>query len=238
MHMRSGKVLGILAVAACVALAGTARAQVVKGAGKSSTSIIKTPAPGPTTVTPKAAGSVSSKPVATVVGKPPTGGGSFAMKLAKDVGLPAKPGFADGNYVLEVEASATPTGDMVGSPLAAAYFITFTVTLGKCTIDNHPDFTTGSPNCDGPMQPVCAPAPGAGKCSATLYQVAGNLFQVAGGDANQPFGARFRIRPNVDPNNCDTGHLIVDGLGEQPNTSTCRDGAVVGVGGVALGTPN
>lgn len=236
--MRSLKFLGVLAVAGCVALAGSANAQVVKGAGKSSVSIIKTPAPGPNVATPKAAGSVSSKPVATVVGKPPTGGGSFAMKLSKEIGDPAKPGFADGNYVLEVEASATPTGNMVADPLAAAFFVTFTVALQKCTIDNHPDFTTGSPNCGGPMQPVCAPAPGVGKCAATLYQVAGNLFQVAGGDANQPFGARFRIRPNVTPANCTTGHLIVDGLGEDPPTSTCRDGAVIGVGGVALATPD
>jgi hypothetical protein len=238
MFMRRVEVLVALAVAAAVAAAGIADAQVVKGAGKSSITIVKTPAPGPSTPTPKTAGSVSSKALATVVGKPPTGGGSFAIKLSKDVGDPAKPGFADGNYVLEVEASATPTGNMVADPLAAAFFITFTVTAGKCTLDNHPDFTTGSPNCGGTSQPVCAADPGIGKCSATLYQVAGNLFQVAGGDANQPFGARFRIRPNVDTANCKTGHLIVDAAGESPSTSTCRDGAVIGVGGVALGTPD
>jgi hypothetical protein len=83
--MRSLKAMGIVAVAACVALTGTAGAQV-KGAGKSSITIVKTPAPGPATPTPKTAGSVSSKAQATVAGKPPTGGGSFALKLSKDVG--------------------------------------------------------------------------------------------------------------------------------------------------------
>ena len=107
-------------VAACVAVAGTAGAQV-KGAGKSSITIVKVPAPGPTTPTPKTAGSVSSKASATVAGKPPTGGGSFALKLAKDVGDPAKPGFPDGEYVLEIESSGTPTGDVIGSPISAAY---------------------------------------------------------------------------------------------------------------------
>jgi hypothetical protein len=219
-------------------MAGSAQAQLYKGSGKSSTSIIKVPPPVAPVASPKAAGTVSAKPVATVVGKPVTGGGSFALKLAKEIGDQLKPGFADGNYVLEIESAGTPDGDIVGSPISAAYFITFTVTLGKCTIDPHPDFVTGSSACDGPGEPVCVPAPGIGKCSATLYQAAGNLFQIAGGDANDPFGGRFRIRPNVDTNNCKTGHLIVAGLGEQPGTSTCRDGAVIGVGGVALGTPN
>src|SRR5262245_26583913 len=145
-------ILGI-AVAACVALAGTAGAQV-KGAGKSSVTIVKTPAPGAATPTPKTAGSVSSKASATIVGKPPTGGGSFAVKLAKDVGDPAKPGFLDGEYVLEVESAATSTGDIVGDPLSAAFFITLTINAGKCTIHNNP--TVSAPNCGAAMQPACA----------------------------------------------------------------------------------
>ena len=234
--MRSLKLVGVLAVATSVALAGTAAAQV-KGAGKSSITIVKLPAPGPATATPKTAGSVSAKSQATIAGKPPTGGGSFAMKLAKDLGDPTKPGFADGEYVLEIESPGTPGGNTVGSPIAAAYFIEFTITGGKCTIHNHPNFTPGSPACDGPGEPACAAPEGVGKCSAQIYQVAGDLLASAGLVANQPFGGIFRIRTNVDPSNCETGHLLLQAVGTPtPPTSTCRNGAVVGVGGVALGT--
>lgn len=235
--MRSLRIIGVVAVAACVAMAGTAGAQV-KGAGKSSITIVKTPAPAPATATPKTAGSVSSKSQATIAGKPPTGGGSFALKLAKDVGDPTKPGYADGQYVLEIESSGTPTGDVIGSPLAAAFFITFDITGGKCTIHNHPDFNPGSPNCGGMAQPACAAAEGVGKCSAQVYQVAGNLLAAAGLLANQPFGARFRIRENPTPANCATGHLMLQATAPTPTppTSSCRTGNVIGVGGVALGT--
>jgi len=232
--MKSRVIVLGTALVACVAFTGNAFAQA-KGAGKSSISIIKVPAPGPTTPSPKAAGSVSSKPVATVVGKPPTGGGSFAMKLAKDLSDPAKPGFADGNYVLEIESAGTPTGDVVNSPLAAAYFITFSVTLGKCTIDNLASVDPGG-GCGVGMAPACAAPEGVGKCAATIYQVAGGQLAAAGLVANQPFGARFRIRDNVTPANCKTGDLFVEGLGFQPPSTTCRNGAVLGVGGVALGT--
>jgi len=225
-------VLGI-AVAACVALAGTAGAQV-KGAGKSSITIVKVPAPGPTTPTPKTAGSVSSKASASIAGKPPMGGGSFAVKLAKDVGDAAKPGFADGEYVLEVESASTPTGNLVGDPLAAAFFIEFTVSGGKCTIHNNPN--VDPPNCGGMAQPACAAPEGVGKCSANIYQVAGNLLAMGGLVANQPFGARFRIRTNAaEPNSCETGDICL-ASGCSPATTTCRNGTVVGVGGVALGT--
>jgi hypothetical protein len=227
-------VLGV-AVAACVALAGTAGAQV-KGAGKSSITIVKVPAPGPTTPTPKTAGSVSSKAAATVAGKPPTGGGSFALKLSKDVGDPAKPGFPDGEYVLEIESAGTPTGNLVGDPISAAYFITLTVSLGKCTIH---DLASVDPNggmCGGAMQPVCALPDQAGKCSASIYQVAGNALATAGLVANQPFGARFRIRANPTPATCHTGDLLLNSGVLAPPTSTCRTGTVLGVGGVALGT--
>jgi hypothetical protein len=228
-------VLSALAAAASLVLVGSAQAQQ-KGAGKSSISIIKTPTPAPPALTPKAAGSVSSKPVMSVAGKDATGGASFAMKLAKDLSDPAKPGYGPGNYVLEVESSATPTGNMVSDGLAAAFFITFTIdAAGKCTIDGHPDFITGGSLCGGMSQPACVAPPALGKCSATLQQVAGNLLGIAA-HANDPFGARFRIRTNPDTTNCKTGHLIIDGTGPSPATTTCRSGPVIGVGGVALGT--
>jgi len=228
-------VLGV-AVAACVALAGPAGAQV-KGAGKSSITIVKVPVPLPTDPTPKTAGSVSAKAAASVAGKPPTGGGSFALKLSKDVGDQTKPGFLDGQYVLEIESASTATGNLVGDPLAAAYFITLTITGGKCTIHDLPAVDpNGSPlQCGGPSpQPVCALADQAGKCSASIYQVAGSLLSGAGLVANAPFGARFRIRDNADPANCQTGHIFVAGSFSPP-TSSCRTGTVLGVGGVALG---
>ena len=233
--MRRFMVLSALAAAACLVLVGSAQAQQ-KGAGKSSISIIKTPTPAPPALTPKAAGSVSSKPVMSVAGKDATGGASFAMKLAKDLSDPSKPGFGAGNYVLEVESSATPTGNMVSDGLAAAFFITFTIDASfKCTIDGHPDFITGGSLCGGMSQPACVAAPALGKCSATLQQVAGNLLGVAA-HANDPFGARFRIRTNPDTTNCKTGHVIVEATGANPATTTCRTGTVIGVGGVALAT--
>ena len=227
-------ILGV-AVAACVAVAGTAGAQV-KGAGKSSITIVKVPAPSATTPTPKTAGSVSSKSAATVAGKPPTGGGSFALKLSKDVGDPTKPGFADGEYVLEIESSGTPTGDVIGSPISAAYFITLTITAGKCTIHDLASVDPSQGPCGGAMQPVCAPPDQPGKCSATIYQVAGNALASAGLVANQPFGARFRVRSNPTPANCHTGDLLLNSGVLAPPSSTCRTGTVLGVGGVALGT--
>jgi hypothetical protein len=48
----------------------------------------------------KAAGSFSSKPAASVAGKPPTGGTSAALKFAKEISDPLKPGLAAGDYVL------------------------------------------------------------------------------------------------------------------------------------------
>jgi len=236
--MKSRVIVLGAALVACVAFAGSAGAQVVKGAGKSSITIVKVPAPSASTATPKTAGSVSSKAAATVVGKPPTGGGSFAIKLAKELGDPTKPGFADGEYVLEIESAGTPTGDVVNSPLAAAYFITLSIVGQKCTLHSlasvAPD--APSPTCGVGPNPACALPEGIGKCSATIYQVAGNQLAAAGLVANQPFGARFRIRTNPTPASCKTGDLFVEGLGFQPPSTTCRNGAVVGVGGVALGT--
>jgi hypothetical protein len=235
--MWTARSVGMLTAGVIVAFAASAGAQV-KGSGKSSLTIVKMPPPGPAVATPKTAGSVSSKPTASIAGKPPTGGGSFALKLAKDIGDPTKPGFADGEYVIEIESSGSAGGDIVNSPIAAAYFIEFTMTAGKCTIHNHPDFNPGSPNCGGMAQPPCAAPEGVGKCSATIWQVAGNLLQAAGLVANQPFDARFRIRQNANPANCETGHLLLDVSAGTPTppSSTCRTGAVVGVAGVALAT--
>jgi hypothetical protein len=78
-------------------------------------------------------------------------------------------------------------------------------------------------------------ASGLGKCSATLQQVAGNLLGALA-HANDPFGARFRIRTNPDTANCKTGHVIVEATGPNPASTTCRTGTVIGVGGVALAT--
>jgi len=238
--MKSRVIVLGAALMACVAFAGNAFAQQ-KGAGKSSITIIKVDAtghaPAPPALTPKAAGSVSSKPVMSVAGKDATGGASFAMKLAKDLGDPAKPGFpANANYVLEVESAGMPAGNLVNDSLAAAFFITFTIdAAGKCTIDGNPGFVTGGSLCGGMSQPACVAPPALGKCSATLQQVAGNLLGALA-HANDPFGARFRIRENPDTTNCKTGHVIVEFSGPNPNTTTCRNGAVIGVGGVALAT--
>src|SRR5258705_13812870 len=81
---------GSAALAACVALTGVAQAQSTKGAGKTSASIIKFPV---VNINQKAAGSVASKPSASVVGKAPTGGATTSVKLAKDLGDPLKPGY-------------------------------------------------------------------------------------------------------------------------------------------------
>jgi hypothetical protein len=225
------KLMGMIVLGACVALAGTAGAQS-KGSGKSSITIVKVPAPPGTT--PKTAGSVSSKASASVAGKPPTGGGSFAMKLAKDVGDPLKPGFADGDYVLEIESAPTAGGDLVNNALAAAFFVEFNVSGGKCTILNNPGVDPGSGNCDGPMQPKCGAAEGLGKCSANLYQLTGPLLDVTL-NANDPFGGVFRIRTNPTPALCSTGDLYIELTGFNPALTSCRTGSVVGVGGVALG---
>ena len=75
--MKSRVIVLGAALVACVAFAGNAFAQQ-KGAGKSSITIIKVDAtghaPAPPALTPKAAGSVSSKPVMSVAGKDATGG--------------------------------------------------------------------------------------------------------------------------------------------------------------------
>ena len=89
--------MGVIGIAACLVLSGTASAQSTKGAGKVSISFIKWPV---VNIQAKAAGSFSSKPAASVAGKPPTGGTSAALKFAKEISDPLKPGLAAGDYVL------------------------------------------------------------------------------------------------------------------------------------------
>ena len=231
--MRSRRFTAIIVAGACLVLAGQASAQI-KGTGKLGISIVKTP--GNHLATVKAAGALSSKPSLAVAGKPPTGGAVFAFKLAKDVSDPLKPGYPPGEYVAEAETGATPTGNAVNDPSAAAFFIAFTIdALGKCTIHVNPEvdpnLTPGPPTCGTGMNPVCAAPAGVGKCSANIYQVAGSL--AAGLMPGDPFSARFRIRQNPDTANCETGHLLLAGT-LSPPTSVCRTGKVVGVGGVAL----
>src|SRR5262249_39422834 len=95
--MRRTRIMVAASVAAGLALAGLAGAAVLKGSGKSSISIIGILAPGHgnNAVDVKPMGTVSSKPLAGKVGGVPTGGALFSAKLAKDLGDPTKPGFAD-----------------------------------------------------------------------------------------------------------------------------------------------
>jgi len=234
--MRRTRVMIAVGIAASLAVAGAASAAVLKGAGKTSTTIIKIPANNLNDA--KAAGSISSKPAPAKVGLAPTGGGSFAVKLAKDVGDPLKPGYGPGEYVIDVESSGTPTGSIVGAAGAAEFFIALTIDAltGKCTIHGNPHFTSVASGgdatmCGGMGQPLCA-TDAVGKCSATIYQVAGEgLMGIA--NPGDPFGARFRLRQNPNTATCKTGNLCVNVPPFVCNGS-CQTGAVVGVGGVGL----
>jgi hypothetical protein len=218
---------GIVAVAACLAVGGVAQAQSTKGAGKTSLSIIKWPVAN---IQAKAAGSIASKPSASVVGKPPTGGAITTVKLAKDLGDPLKPGFGAGDYVLDIEAGVTPDGDV-----GVHAYVTLTVdSLFKCTA--HPAASSGDTNagaCGGTGQPLCAPEV-AGKCVFTTYQAAGIPNYTLGPGDGQPTATRVRLRTNPDPNNCKTGDILLGG-NPVPANSVCSSGTVVGVTGVANG---
>lgn len=242
--MRITSALGLgLGVAAALGLAGPAGAQV-KGAGKATISLIATPGvdPAPATVGAKAAGSIGIKPVASVAGKAPTGGSSFALKLAKDVGDPLKPGFAPGNYVLEVETGATSEADAVAAITGTSTFATITIdAAGKCTINANEEVDgDGSGDLCGAAPFLCAPS-AAGKCSATAYQLAGVTNTPLGPGDGQPLGARFRLRTLVNGADCNTGGVHVNGVALPPplapGSTTCKDPAnvVVGVFGVANG---
>jgi hypothetical protein len=213
----------------CVAIAGVAQAQSTKGAGKTSSSIIKFPAP----LVAKAAGSIASKPAASVAGKAPTGGATTSVKLAKELGDPAKPGYGQGNYVIDIETGVTPDGDV-----GVHAYVTLSVDAAfKCTV--HPAATSGDAGAGqcqtttgGPL-PLCAPE-AAGKCVFTTYQAAGVPNYLLGPGDGQPTASRTRLRVNADPTNCKTGDILLGGV-PVPASSTCSSGAVVGVMGVANG---
>jgi hypothetical protein len=199
--------LGI-GLALCVALAGTAHAQTTKGAGKVSLSIIKYPV---VNVQAKAAGSVGTKPAASIAGKAPTGGASTSIKLSKDVGDPLKPGYGAGNYILDIETGATPDGN-VG---VHAYVALTVDSLFKCTAQaaaTSGDTTAeaccniGDSMCSG--RPFCAPTV-TGKCLFTVYQAAGIPNYTLGPGDGQPTAARLRLRINSDPANCNTGDITL-----------------------------
>ena len=232
--MRRTSIMIAVGTAATFAVAGAAGAAVLKGAGKASLSIIATSGGhGNTTSDAKPSGTISAKPAPAKAGVAPTGGASFALKLAKDIGDPTKRGYADGEYVVDVESSPTPDGDIVANPAAAEFFITLTITAGKCTIHGNPHFSTGGDMCGVGTQPLCA-SDLVGKCSGTIYQVAGT--QLGGIDMpGDPFFGRFRLRTNPTPAGCSTGDLCLGAGACAPASTTCKSGTVVGVGGVALG---
>jgi hypothetical protein len=220
----------LVALSACVAITGIAQAQSTKGAGKTSLSIIKYPV---VDITAKAAGSIAGKPAASVVGKPPTGGATTSVKLAKDLGISAKPGYAAGDYVIDIETGVTPDGDV-----GVHAYVTLSVDAAfKCTA--HPAATSGDSTAGqcqtttgGPL-PLCAPeAPG--KCVFTTYQAAGIPNYLLGPGDGQPTASRIRLRVNSNPATCKTGDINLGGT-PVPPTSTCGSGAVVGVMGLANG---
>ncbi len=226
--MTTKRFLGI-ALTALVALvvAAPARAQSTKGGGKFSSSIIKWPV---VNIQAKAAGTLSAKPAASVAGKPPTGGTLTTLKLAKDVSDPLKPGFAAGDYVLQIETGATPDGDTTVSA-----FVAFTVGADfKCTAkaaDSVDGDGTGD-LCSTTADPLCAPSL-VGKCTFSTYQAAGIPNYTLGPGDGQPTAGRFRIR-TANHSTCHTSDIILAGSPVPPG-STCGSGAVVGVVGVANG---
>jgi hypothetical protein len=229
--MRMVRILGVMGVAACVALSGTASAQSTKGAGKVSISFIKWPV---VNIQAKAAGSFSSKPAASVAGKAPTGGTTAALKFAKEIGDPTKPGLAPGDYALQIETGVTPDGDV-----GVSAFVTFTIDPAfKCSVHAAPsvDGDTPADPCQAPgeggTEPLCAPiAPG--KCTFTTYQAAGIPNYTLGPGDGQPTASRLRVR-TATLASCATGDIILGGT-PVPATSTCGSGSVVAVGGIANG---
>ena len=223
--MRSVRV-GLIALSACLAITGIAQAQSTKGSGKTSLSIIKWPV---VNIQAKAAGTFAGKPSASVVGKPPTGGATTSVKLAKDLGDPLKPGFGVGDYVIDIETGVTPDGDV-----GVHAYVTLSVDAAfKCTV--HPAASSGDTTqgaCGGTGQPLCAPeAPG--KCVFTTYQAAGIPFYTLGPGDGQPTASRIRLR-QANLTTCHTGDINLGGT-PQPPTSTCGNGAVVGIMGLANG---
>jgi hypothetical protein len=224
-----------LALVAGLLLAGNAHAQIsTKGAGKSSISVIKFPV---VNIGQKAAGTMAAKPSASVVGKPPTGGILSSLKLAKDISDPLKPGFAPGDYVLDIETAATPDGNADSQYVAA--FVTLTIDAAfKCTV-HAAESVNGDAVLDqcGTAPNLCAPD-AVGKCSFTIYQAAGIPNYNAVGDA-QPNATRVRLRKLTNPANCKTADIDLAGvpIAHTTGTADCRNASntVVGVVGVAAG---
>jgi hypothetical protein len=217
----------VAGLAACVAMTGIAHAQSTKGAGKTGESIIKYPV---VNIQQKAAGSIASKPAASVAGKAPTGGAITSVKLAKDIGDQLKPGYGAGDYVIDIETASVQSGDV-----DVHSYVTLSVdALFKCTA--HPAATsgqTGAGQCGGTGQPLCAPE-AAGKCVFTTYQAAGIPNYTLGPGDGQPTASRLRLRVNPDPSNCHTGDIQLAGS-MVPASSVCNTGTVVGIMGVANG---
>jgi hypothetical protein len=229
--MSVARIGGVIVIAACLVLSGTANAQSTKGAGKVSISFIKFPVPN---IQAKAAGSFSSKPAASVAGKPPTGGTTAALKFAKEVGDPLKPGLPPGDYALQIETGVTPDGDV-----GVSAFVTFTIDAAfKCTVHAAPsvDGDTAADPCQAPgeggSEPLCAPI-AQGKCTFTTYQAAGIPNYTLGPGDGQPTASRLRVR-TATLATCSTSDIILSGT-PVPPTSTCGSGSVVLVGGVANG---
>src|SRR5262249_33772167 len=151
-------------------------------------------------------GSIASKPAASVANKPPTGGATTSVKLAKELGDPAKPGFAPGDYVIDIETGTSPDADV-----SVHAYVTLTVDSAfKCTV--HPADTSGNMGagqCGDTGQPLCAPeAPG--KCVFTTFQAAGIPNYTLGPGDGQPTASRTRIR-TANLATCKTGDITLLG---------------------------
>ena len=145
-------------------------------------------------------------------GKPPTGGTTLSLKLAKDTGTgpggcipvdPLKPGFTPGRYVLVMETSSTATGPAC-DPLGVISFATLTIDAGfKCTIDAADSVDgDGSGDLCGTAPNLCAPS-ATGKCSATTYQIAGiPNYAAAPGDGQPGASTPCPTRPTARRATC------------------------------------
>jgi hypothetical protein len=240
--MSIGRTLAVL-LGASIVVAGAvpAGAQVVvKGTGKTSVTFIRWNDATNQPVSTKAAGSIQSKPKAgtSVL---PTGGAITTLKLPFQPGPtidPLKPGFPAGDYVLHIETSATPTGNVDTS----AFVVLHIDSAGKCTPDANPTVDGDSPTdwCNQPGN-VCAPTTPL-KCSFSIYQVSGSLSSQAPG-AGMPAASRIRLRKKIPAGNCLSGDIFTAGNEIRANNAgafdlvnhDCADGAVVAVGGVANG---
>lgn len=226
-NLRS-KIMGAAAVAVSVGLAVPAVAAI--GGGKVSGDIVSVSG----AVGRKPIGKYQTKPSDSKAGKPWTSGSVTAMKFNPEVGDPAKPGLTTGNYVMIVEASAT-----AGGPVNVQTYTTFSydASTKKCTVNPKPTVLTGSGNCGGSGQAVCADA-AVDKCTFTTFQTTGSEFAYGVTDAGAN-AARIRIATLPSPAGCPTGTLVVSGLElypvAGPPTHSCEGGTVVGLLGTTAG---